>query len=289
MNYQSFQDLIIEQLDEHIPDPKKITIETFRRINGQISDGLIIMQNDVNIAPTIYLAPYYSQYKNGRRFSDILSDILEAYEKNRPTLSIDNSFFTDFSKIREHLVFKLVNYQLNETLLEDVPHFRFLDLAVIFYFLLFAEPTGNASILIHNKHLAYWDTTPEEIFSIAKENTPRLLPHELHRMSDILPGEAQEMQNELSMYVLTTSNNLNGACCMLYPNVIKDFSARMDCDFYILPSSIHEIILLPTDDCDSIEQLSHMVNHINEIEVAEEDILSSHAYYYSRKDDCISM
>ena len=293
MNYEIFQEMIISRLDWEIPDPKKILIRKFTRINGQQLDGLIIMEDGINISPAIYLNPYYEFYQNGREFSDILDEILSVYQRNRPAESVDGSFFTNFSNIRNRVVYKIINYRLNKPLLEEIPHFRFLDLAVVFYCLLTADPAGNASILIRNEHLKYWNASPEDLYELAKINTPLLLPYDLQNMGKVIenmaPEEYEEYMEESPLYVLTNNRKMNGACCILYRDLLKSISQKLNSDFYILPSSVHEVLLLPSGDNSSIKEFSGIVKDVNDLAVADEEVLSGHAYYYSRKDNCVSM
>lgn len=290
MTYEIFKESVIQHLHKDIPEPKKINIRTFTRNNGQKLDGLIILQDDLNIAPTIYLNAFYDDYCKGTPFYDIYDQILKTYRKHQPSESINASFFTDFQQVRQKIVYRLINYNMNRELLETVPHLQFLDLAIVFYYLLHADRTGSASILIRNEHLVTWNTDTSMLLKLARENTPRLLPYELQDMYQILEHNLySDLTDPYPMFVLSNRSHLNGACCILYQNLLKQISDTIESDFYILPSSVHEVILVPATDRTSITALSEMVQDVNGSEVAQDEILSQHAYYYSRKDHCVSM
>lgn len=290
MTYDNFKESIIQHLRKDIPDPKKIAIRSITRNNGQQLDGLIILQNDLNIAPTIYLNTYFEEHCNGTPFYDIYDQILKAYRKHRPSESINASFFNDFDQVRPHIIYRLINHKMNQELLQDVPHIQFLDLAVVFYYLLHADRTGSASILIRNEHLSGWDTDADTLLKLARKNTPKLLPYELQDMYQILEHNLySDLTNPYPMFVLSNHFHLNGACCILYQDLLRQISETLESDFYILPSSVHEVILVPATDRSSISALSEMVQDVNGTEVAQDEILSQHAYYYSRKDHCVSM
>ena len=89
------------------------------------------------------------------------------------------------------------------------------------------------------------------------------------------------------MFVLTNSEGLFGASCMLYDQLIHSYAERFQSDFYILPSSIHEVILVPAFKNELMDLFSEMVREVNQSQVAAEEILSDHAYYYSREKDTI--
>ena len=80
---------------------------------------------------------------------------------------------------------------------------------------------------------------------------------------------------------------MNGAACLLYDDLLKDFSEKHASDFYILPSSVHEVLLLPAEGRKEDESLSAMVREVNRTQLSAEEFLSDHVYYYSRKEHAL--
>ena len=252
----------------------------------------------MNISPTIYLNFYFKQYQKGRSLEEIYHDILSVYKENKPSGNIDISFFTDYEQVKKRIVFKLINYEQNRQLLEKIPHIRLLDLAIIFNCLVEADATGNATILIYNNHLSLWNVTRDDLYQLAMKNTPKLLTYELRDMSDVLielmagvPCNSmnEELEYMVPMYVLSNKSKLNGSGCILYHNLLHNLCEKLECDLYILPSSIHEVILLPAYDHDSYDELTSMVKEVNSTQLSREEVLSDHVYYYSRETGQISM
>lgn len=289
MKYETFKHLVVEQLQSYFKESIKITIEQIKKNNGLCLDGLIILEKDMNIAPTIYLNYYFEKYESGSSFSEVFEELLSDYEENRPLRSINVSFFTEFDRAKTQIVFKLVNYNKNKDMLTDIPYFHYLDLAIVFYCLVHDDLIGNASILIQNRHIQRWAINEKQLLELAIENTPRLLKYEIRSMQSILSSETDMDVTDLHpMYVLTNTCRLNGACCILYKNLLQNFADSIKSDFYILPSSIHEVILLPSNDKSSIHEISRMVQDVNQKQVSPEELLSDHAYYYSREEGCVS-
>ena len=291
MNYETFKTTTVASIQKHFGTSASVSVHTITKNNNIHLDGLTIQSDSVNISPTIYLNYYYDDYLAGKPFSSILEDILTAYHRNRPAQSLDLSFFTDFQKVKYNIIYKLIHYDRNESLLKDLPHFRFLDLAVVFCCLLTDTGSCNATILIHNHHLDFWHITSNELYELAAKNTPVLLPFEFKNMEEVLKTLYPEIsaetsdtasEPELPMYVLTNHSKLYGASCILYPNVLSNFAKKMNCDFYILPSSIHEVLLLPKEADSDIYDLNMMIHEVNDTQVQEEDILSDHVYCYER-------
>ena len=99
----------------------------------------------------------------------------------------------------------------------------------------------------------------------------------------------EELRDAAPMYVLSNRTRVQGASCILYPNILKDFAAAVKSDFYILPSSVHEVILLPVQGDEDEEGLKRMVCEVNETQVEREEVLSDSVYYYSREREKLSI
>lgn len=298
MNYQEFKQQILSGLKSRLGSDVKITIQDIIKNNDTHLDGLTILSPEHNLSPTLYLNYYYRQYERGHSLSAILSDILTTYRENCPFGHIDISFFTDYEKVKSRIIMKLVNYERNRELLSQVPHYRYLDLAIVFNCLLESGPSGNATILIYNHHLPYWGITKDDLYALAVQNTPKLMRYDLRNMTAVLRELFSEEETFSSdafsdspcpMYVLSNQQKLNGSVCILYDNLLHDFANRLGCDFYILPSSVHEVLLIPADSHASHQELSVMVRDVNSSQLSREEILSDHVYYYSRESNEITM
>lgn len=288
MTYQEFKQQLLALLQKQLGSDYSLTIQDIIKNNGIHLDGLTLVSPDYNVSPTIYLNHFFRQYESGKNLSAICQDILHIYRQNRPLGNIDVSFFTDYDMVKSHIIFKLIHYQKNKELLADVPHFRFLDLAIVFCCLVKHDFNGNATILIHNHHLTFWNINADDLYLLAQENTPRLLKSDLRSMADMLHElsagaiASQTFPSSPALYVLTNENKLNGAVCMLYPDLLKKFADRMDSDLYILPSSVHEVLLLSARFTHTKKELSAMIQEVNTSQLTPEEILSDHAYYFER-------
>lgn len=299
MKYAEFLNSIQIQAKETAGKGGCVSINHIIKNNGCELDGLVIMEEDSHVSPTIYLNDYYEQYEKGRNLDDIVNEIILIYLENKDRFHIHTSFFHEYEKVKNTIVYRIVNYKQNEKLLELVPHKKFLDLAVIFYCLLEQEEDGNATALIYHSHVDMWGVTEEDLFDAAVTNTPQLLKSSIKPMSDMLrdmiPSETEGLENhdfmneQTQMYVLTNQYKIHGASCMLYEDVLRQFAEKMKQDLYILPSSIHEVILLPKLSCYDKLQLNSMVREVNCDGVSKDEILSDHVYEYHRKSGMIEM
>lgn len=272
----------------------EVYIQNVTKNNGIELKGLVITSEESNVSPTVYLNPYYSKYVNGEDYDKLVEDIISVYEEHKVTDRMDISFFMDWKKARERIVFKLVNFERNRELLKNVPYVKYLDMAVVFNYW-FKTPCGEfATILIHNQHLDYWGVSQDELYDIAMANTPELLPYRFEDMMQIMMLMAVEgdvpfanYHRRQPMYILSNQYKINGAGCILYPEVLKTFADMMGSDLCIIPSSIHETLLvplMPTGMCYEMDwdEVGEAVKEINDTQLTPEEVLSNHPYKYIR-------
>lgn len=296
MEFTNFTTLVQREVEKRAGENYRVKLNDVMKNNGVVLRGITLMQDDSNISPTIYLNPYYDAYENGdTTLGTVIDEVIDTYERNKINRSIDMKFFLNYETVRSRIIFKLINTEKNRELLRDVPYIPFHDLSIVFQCLVSEERFGNASILIHNVHLQLWKVNARELYECALENTPLLQEYELADMNTVLEEmkalggiddeEIEDMQQEVPMYVLSNKSRINGASCILYKDILKDFAMVVDKDLYVLPSSIHEVILLPSDGTQESEQLKEMVREINQSQVEKEEVLSDSVYYYRRSDD----
>ncbi len=291
MEFTSFKAIVRDEVERRTGDACYVRLNDIIKNNGVKLCGLTVTQEDCNISPTIYLDEYYEVYKSGKATLDeVINDVVSAYRHSKAAHNIDMKYFFDYSAVRKRIVYKLINTEKNKELLSDVPHIDFHDLSIVFQFLFDEDCIGNATILIHNAHLKIWGITLEELYSDAKRNTPVLNKYEIKSMGDVI-SEIMPLQDtvrsEMPLYVLSNKSRIQGAACMLYPDLLKKFSAVIDSSMYIIPSSIHEVLLLPADKNDEAESIKQMVKEVNDTQVEAEEVLSYSVYFYNNADDKI--
>lgn len=305
MVYEVFLTTIKESLHAQLGDDYNILMQKVPKNNGTLLDGLSISKHSDRVAPTLYLNAYYEQMEAGTSLEDILTEILSIFSDASVTPFIDPDILSNFDQLRNKVVYKLIHTDSNETLLNDIPHMPYLDLSLVFYLILEESEYGHMTALVHQDHMNAWRTSLEELYELAMKNTPLLLTAEIKSMDDVMQDfvKAQlgqdyrdEFMNDLllakdasPLYVLSNTAGLNGACTILYEGLLKNFADTLAQDLIILPSSIHEVLLIPHTDNINFPELSEMVHYINRTEVPDEDRLSDQIYYYDRGRDQVSL
>lgn len=310
MEFNQFLLKVQMEIQEQLGGGFDVKIRRVIKNNDTVLEGLVICKQQEHFAPTIYLNPYFEEFKQGIEMQEIIGQILCVYKQNAD-VSFGNGNaeeLVDFGNLRDKVVYKLIQRKSNQELLKKIPYVEFLDLAIVFYLILDESRNGQMTALIHNSHMDSWGTTKEELFQLAGKNTPELLPVQIKTMKEVLKGILKEnMKDDLwdivgdemigellgedrvPLYILSNKRQMNGACCILYENCLESFAAEQEADLIILPSSVHETLLMPEREETSYEDLSHMVTEINQSEVLEEDRLSNQIYRYSRSSGTIEI
>lgn len=299
MDFPLFTASVTRKLQEKLGSRYRIFSRPVKKNNGKELTGIIVEEQDCNTSPTIYIDDFYDEYRKNVSIEEIVEHICQIFYKSRFAQSVDLSGFADYSKASEQIAFKLINYEKNRELLKEIPHKVFYDLAIVFYYSVKEPPfDGNASILIRNSHLKIWEISLEELYEGAMERTPEMFPAQIENIEDIIAdmlgskersciNADKSKEGNIDMYVLSNKQKLQGASCMLYPDILRQFSMEKGSDLYILPSSVHEVILLADTGKNSARSLLEMVSDINRTQVEESEVLSDAVYYYSRSDDRI--
>lgn len=289
MTYEFFLEGIKRQVADSLGDEYEVKLIQVRKNNGILLDGLLIGKQGDSMMPTIYLNRFYEEMCTQEDLEGIARRILEAY-RNRTEIEPGlEAKVKDYDFVRKQISYRVIHYARNEELLQDVLHVRFLDMAVVFYVLLpeFGDEFVRASFLVHDNQMTLWGKEKDEIIKDAFLNAPQILPEKIFSLEELLYdilGEDSEglPKQSAGMYVLTNEKKYYGASALLYPNVLQNFAEELGCDLFLLPCSIHEVLLLPYDEGMDIGRLREMVEQVNETELTTEEILSDQVYHYSR-------
>ncbi len=267
MNYTEFMNAMLCEIRGQVDAQVRTELYTVTKNNGTRRTGILFKQEDSNLAPTIYLEEFYQKYLKGQQVPDLADSICSIYQEIRVKKTCDCQNLFDFNHVKEHIVYKLIRRDANEELLKQIPYEPFLDLAVVYYIQIDNTRFGSATIQIRNEHLRYWRVEKEEIRRLAEKNTPRIYPAQIQKIVRF-------------MYVATNEQCSLGAAVMRYPDFLEKVRGMIRGDFYILPSSIHEVILVPESFGLEPERMAEMVKEINQTGVAPEEVLSDSVYYF---------
>ncbi len=285
MEYRKFVEEIMNLLQEKMGAEYTVKVTEVTKNNDIRLKGIVIMRESDKISPTIYLDEPYRKYCGGGDMSEIVEQIAALYEEQERHVNFDMDFFSEYACVKDRIFYKVIHYGKNRKLLEDIPYFKWNDLAVVFYYAVEEKILGKASILIHNNHLDMWEQSADALYEAAQNNMKQGMPEVLIPLQEMiagLTGVKPREERKVQMYVLTNADRMYGAAVMLYSEKLKELADRLRSDLLILPSSVHEVLVLPDAGSAQYDFYLDMVEEVNTTQVDPEEILSYSLYRYDR-------
>lgn len=329
MNYEEFKEYIIKNIagvyvDEMISEQVRlkgtvdneeieriksceVSIKQITKNNGIKLDALSIYKKGDRISPNIYLKPYYDSYLMGKPIDFIMTEIIFHYRNE--SVDTDDMYcidLNDYEEIKDRIIVRLINKELNRELLKECPYIEYLDLAITFRYLVSNGKKGIATILISDKEFEEWGITIEELYRQALKNTVDMFPYTIEPLQNIIIKDINEVKNlpeqikedlelikdcvlDIKIYLLTNDCKANGAGAILYDGVVRNFSEEQGSNIYILPSSLHEVMLVPEDKDTDPKFLKELLADANRSSVGLIDLLGFNVYYYNREKDSLTI
>lgn len=287
MKYEEFKTNLIEELKDFYGADATVELTTATKNNGIHLDGIIIRIGETNVAPIIYLQQYYEEYMENENISisEIVGRIVELRERHE-LQDADGVIgkITDWAYVREHIYPMIVSAEDNEEMLRALVSKPFLDLAVIMYIRLddILQIGGEATVKVSKEMLSSLNVSEEEVYDAAMNN----MKSDGYSVQDIftvirrmIDEDIPDDVNREKMFVMTNADKRYGAAGLLDINNIVMGLGITNC--YILPSSIHETLLVPATSNMNVSMLKNMVLEVNESTVSREEKLSDNVYLYN--------
>lgn len=291
LSFEEYTEEVRYRLSEELED-RKIEVTNMLKNNGISLTGLQIsyqIEENIIVGATFYLDDMYEEYLNGELDVDEAAEILtRSYRANNPA---DFKYDLDFSleHVKNRIICSLVNKELNMEKFENAVTIDFLDLTVVLRIIdnVNLSRQGMNTLLVSPKMLREWGKTKEEILSIAKENTKKIFSVSCRPILEFLKEryEIIDIPEPCPFLILSNKVYSYGATLMLYKEELRKIADELDTDLYILPSSIHELILVPIEEDTNLENLKELVAFVNANEVPKSELLSESVYFFDRESE----
>lgn len=240
--------------------------------------GISVTKKGCSVSPRLYLDDSYEAYIAGnldisKYVSDLINQLPEIFDK-APVTEIteicDN--IHDYNWVKDRLYIALSSEKKNWKLLSRIPYIIVEDLMLTVHILLDRDEDHNQTVMVRNEMLDNWRVDKKTLFEDAMKSSPTVNPINIFSFFD-------------PMVCVTCTNSLVGSAAgIFYPGVFEQVAEKMNGSYYILPSSVFEVIVIPDDGSFEPDTLSAMVTEVNGEVVADNEVLSDHAYYYDAKE-----
>lgn len=299
MQIQEFNQYVKDHIKEYLPpeyETAKVSIQEVTKSNDRMLSGLTILREGENYSPTVYLEPFAEQVAQGRSLEDALREIAEIQTIHHAHTPVNITTFMDYETVRPMLSMKLCDPEMNRDYLKDKPHTPCGDLAVFYRIQVERTENGIAAAAITNNLLESWGITKEQLHKDAVQAENERNPVRFYSMEDVMTemmglAEPDNLFDQTAplpldftpMYVLTNPDKVDGAAVLARDGVPEKIGELVGGNYFVLPSSIHEVLIVPDNGNMQLKELADMVKEINRTQVSPEERLSDKVQYYDHE------
>ncbi len=235
LGYTEFSKKIENRLKERLGSRTEIRKEVSLKNNNVEKRGIYIRRADCNVGTLIYLEDFYRAYTKGDTTLDEIEDYIFRMYLKRNDGKIQRAGIeqiTDFEKVRDKVMFRLISTAKNKKRLEEIPHIDYMDLSLAFYVLLGKTGEGVATMSIENRHMEEWGVTLETLLKLALRNEGRERRAVLTPIENIIHFNSADNVldsghlTDSMMYVLSNEENYCGASALFQPGVADSRQIR---------------------------------------------------------------
>ncbi|MDQ0152406.1 transcriptional regulator with XRE-family HTH domain [Moryella indoligenes] len=281
-------DELIDRLDERGINNISMAVHDVSHQEEEHTE-VSIHERASGIQVNVNLSDMQEEVRNGGDFNDIVSRAADQIaDRIGMAQKIDLSALDDYEQIKDRLIMEIVPTGGNKDTLEKAPHTEMEDLSVVYRIFLGENELGRNTVLLTDKMLEHYGVSPEQLRADAGESAPKLFQPVIKPISEVL-GMPMESGAEDTLYVATVQGMNYGAGVLAYPGFLDDAAEKLGGDFFILPSSIHEVLLMRDDGGIKAQELQDIISSVNKSEVMPEERLSDHAYRYDTKAHAIEL
>ena len=298
MEFNEFREKVKEALPDFLTDNLRnaeIKDTAVNKLQGESYLGISVTPEGSRVGVIINLEDAFLDYQTGSQFTAVavmngLADNIVGTLGEQE--QFDLGFLEDYRAVKDMLTVEVVGKDQNAEILQSVPHQELEDLAAVYRIALGETENGNATVLITNEILRNYGITQDQLHQDALDAAQRTMKYSIRSMDEVLREMAQSMgieQNQPVMfssplYVGTTDRDTFGAGVLAVPSFFEAATEKLDGNFYVLPSSVHEILLLPDRFAPEHQFLKELVQDVNANEVDPKDRLSDNVYHYDAKE-----
>lgn len=283
MNMNEFLEDVMNNLKSKLGEEFELSVRKVTKNNGIVLTALNIRKEGDSIVPTIYMEGFYRLYETGSSIEYIAENILKNYfDAENDKLTIDISTIIDWDNAKDRLCARVISEERNTDMLNEMVWKDYLDLAVIPVIVFQSSDEKMQSIKVTLDIAERWGVDYDTIINTAISNTKTMFPCTARNLSEVvgsLMGCDMDDIPDCHMKVVTNAYSINGAAAILDDELLQEIYEEFDCTYYIIPSSVHELIVIPSGICDP-DEIKSLVRQVNSTEVRDDEILSDNVYIY---------
>lgn len=302
VDYQEFKGTFKDLVEKTFEDKGIHDVEVENRLVDKVNetyDAFTIKHTGSDVGVNISVTEAYSAYaRDEAEIKTIANAMVNRTVEallNAPVISDGINDIQNYDVMKNKLVMEVVSAETNAELLETVPHKDIEDMAVIYRFDVKDIVGEGATVIVTNKMLDNYGITPDQLHEDAVKNAPEIRPIVIQGMAEVLAKQmgVEDMEmlglnippEQEQIFVASVPDNVHGAGILAYEDFMDKASERVgNQSFFILPSSIHELLIVPDNGMMDLHSLEQMVREVNATTVDPSEKLTDNVYHYDAQD-----
>ena len=293
MDFKEFVNKLEQDLKDAMADISPgatVDVRSVEKLQEGSYTGITISPAGGNVGMNLNANQLFDQMQDGQSYEGVLAVAVSTAERGLHDMpAVDVSELMNYEAAKKYLCFDVVGSDRNADMLEKVPHTDKENISMVYRLQLDSTENGAATVLITNAMMEQFGVTKEQLHADAMENAQEIRPADFRTMAAVMAemmGMPEEMLADMAppMYVATNQDKVQGAAVMFYPDFMDQAAKELGGDIFILPSSVHEVLILPDDGNMNAQELKEMVTSINASEVSPEDRLTDSVYHYDAQE-----
>ena len=293
MDFKEFVNKLEQDLKDAMADISPgatVDVRSVEKLQEGSYTGITSSPAGGNVGMNLNANQLFDQMQDGQSYEGVLAVAVSTAERGLHDMpAVDVSELMNYEAAKKYLCFDVVGSDRNADMLEKVPHTDKENISMVYRLQLDSTENGAATVLITNAMMEQFGVTKEQLHADAMENAQEIRPADFRTMAAVMAemmGMPEEMMADMAppMYVATNQDKVQGAAVMFYPDFMDQAAKELGGDIFILPSSVHEVLILPDDGNMNAQELKEMVTSINASEVSPEDRLTDSVYHYDAQE-----
>ncbi len=296
MDFDEFKSTLMDLVSKEVEDRglENISLK-FQQVDSPdgMTDRLMVSVGDSKMSMAFRLKEIYRDVENGEDIDHAVFKMVNTIEESITIIKTKEedvkSFVTDYDKVKDHTYLRMIPG--DSPILKDTPHKMVQDMALVVNIHLesFSDENGRSVVVVSKPLMEMYGIDEAKLFADAEKNSLSNEPLVMTPLGDMIKHliETEELPSPeeagIVTYIATNKSGFQGAAVMAYPDFAEKAAETIGGSFYMLPSSVHEFILIKDDGTPKAKDLNKMIKNVNETVLEPKDFLSDQCYHYDAK------
>ena len=296
MEFEAFKNTIMDLVSKEVEDRGlediSLKLTTVESPDG-MTDRLMVSVGESKMSMAFRLKEIYQSVEDGEDIDHAVYKMVNTIEDNISVVKEKEqdvkSFITDYEKVKDNTYLRLIPG--DSPILKSTPHKMIEDMALVVNVHLdsFSDENGRSCVVVSTPLMEMYGIDEAQLFAAAEKNSlanePIVFKPLVDMIKDLISNDEVPNPEDVGIvtYIATNKSGFQGAAVAGYPDFAEKAAEAIGGSFYMLPSSVHEFILIKDDGTPKARDLNKMIKNVNETVLEPRDVLSAQCYHYDAK------